>query len=154
MVKVRNLRFSARKPPNLPKIGVAKHKVGGRTSKLVGQPPPHPTTTSIGNSARAHIQPVDHDWRSADTPSPVGQQSHHENGAICGRKVTVQRRVSGANFSAANGSGPDPREYILQQALAEPPVNFARRLCFGVEFKVARAFGALNAAVCGAVQQK
>ena len=32
-------QFEVIKPRNLPKIGVAKHKVGGSKQKLMGQPP-------------------------------------------------------------------------------------------------------------------
>ena len=43
MAKVRNYHFRARKLPNLRKLGVAKHNVGGAKAvdgaKLVGQPP-------------------------------------------------------------------------------------------------------------------
>ena len=36
MAKVRNHRFRARKPSNLPKVGVAKHKVGGAKLEVAG----------------------------------------------------------------------------------------------------------------------
>ena len=40
MAKVRKHRFKARNPPNILKVGVAKHKVGG-------------ANLDVGNSARA-----------------------------------------------------------------------------------------------------
>ena len=39
-VKVKNHRFRARKPPNLPKVGVAKRKVGGANLELGGAAAP------------------------------------------------------------------------------------------------------------------
>ena len=39
MTKVKNHCFRARKSPNVPKVGVAKHKVGVANLKVVGQPP-------------------------------------------------------------------------------------------------------------------
>ena len=42
MAKVRNHRFSARKPPNPPKVGVAKHTVGGANLEVSGAAAPPP----------------------------------------------------------------------------------------------------------------
>ena len=42
-------QFEVIKPRNLPKIGAAKHKVGGSKLKLMGQPP----RVGIGNSTHA-----------------------------------------------------------------------------------------------------
>ena len=36
MAKVRNRHFRAQKPPNIPKVGVAKHKVGGANLEVGG----------------------------------------------------------------------------------------------------------------------
>ena len=40
MAKVKNRRLSARKPPNLPKVIVAKHKVRGANLKVGGAAAP------------------------------------------------------------------------------------------------------------------
>ena len=40
MAKVRNHCFRARKPPNLPKVGVAKHIVGGANLEVGGAAAP------------------------------------------------------------------------------------------------------------------
>ena len=40
MAKVRNHRFKARNSPNLPKFGVAKHKVGGANLEVGGAAAP------------------------------------------------------------------------------------------------------------------
>ena len=50
MAKVKNHCFRARKSLNLPKVGVAKHKVGVANLKVGGAA--GPPTVGIGNSAR------------------------------------------------------------------------------------------------------